>query len=190
MSYSERIHVLGVVGSARRGGNTEILVDEVLRGAEAAGATVEKLLLGKFDIRPCLACDHCRRTGECGQHDDMAPLLEKVKQSQVYVFGTPVYFMGPSGQLKTFIDRWYALGPDGRETILNGRRVILAIPMESTDICMAHHTVGMLSEMTSWGGMERFASIVVPGADKRGQVRDYPRMLELAYRAGFEVLTQ
>ena len=190
MDVNATKRVLGIVGSPRRGGNTEIMVDEVLRGAAEAGASVEKILLGTLDIGACRACDHCRKTGACVQKDDMPTLLEKVRQSDVYVLGTPVYFMGPSAQLKTFIDRWYALGPDGRETVLKGRRVILAVPMEDADVCMAHHTVGMLSEMTSWGGMELFAAVLAPGAHKRGDVRDYPRVLQLAHRAGLECVTE
>jgi multimeric flavodoxin WrbA len=84
--------VLGIVGSPRRGGNTETLVDEVLRGAEEAGALVEKVILSKLDIGPCRACDACQDTGECVQRDDMPALLEQMEHSQVWVLGTPIYW--------------------------------------------------------------------------------------------------
>ena len=184
MNASAGKQVLGIVGSPRRGGNTDILVDEVLRGAKEAGASVEKILLGRMDIGHCRACDHCRKTGACIQQDDMPELLKKMERSEIYVFGTPVYFMGPSAQLKTFIDRWYALGADGRKTMLKGRRVILTIPMENDSICMAHNTMGMLTEVISWGGMELFASVLAPDVEDRGAVRDHPEVLEAAYRAG------
>ncbi|NIN64209.1 MAG: flavodoxin family protein, partial [Anaerolineae bacterium] len=83
--------MLGFVGSPRRGGNTDILVDEVLRGAEEAGALVEKVTLTKLDIAPCRACDTCRKTGQCAQRDDMPALLEKMYHSQAWVLGTPIY---------------------------------------------------------------------------------------------------
>jgi len=67
MTELTRKRVLGIVGSPRRGGNTEILVGAVLRGAEEAGALVEKVLLSKLGISPCLACDACRDTDECVQ---------------------------------------------------------------------------------------------------------------------------
>ena len=70
--------VLGIVGSPRRGGNTEILVDEVLAGAEEAGALAEKVILTRLNIAPCQACDACRDTDECVQQDDMSALLEKM----------------------------------------------------------------------------------------------------------------
>ena len=68
--------VLGVVGSPRRGGNTETLVDEVLRGAEEAGATVEKMILSEMDVEPCMACNACVKNGGCVQEDDMRRLFD------------------------------------------------------------------------------------------------------------------
>jgi multimeric flavodoxin WrbA len=60
---SEKVSVLGVSGSPRRGGNTETLVDEVLRGAAEAGAATEKVVLAQADVSPCRACNACSRTG-------------------------------------------------------------------------------------------------------------------------------
>jgi multimeric flavodoxin WrbA len=80
---ANRKRILRIVGSPRRGGNTETLVNEALRGAEEAGALVEKVILSKPDIAPCRACDVCRKTGQCAQRDDMPALLEKMQRSQV-----------------------------------------------------------------------------------------------------------
>jgi multimeric flavodoxin WrbA len=106
-NQANRKRMLGIVGSPRRGGNTEILVDEVLCGAEEAGALVEKVILSKLNIAPCRACDACRKTGQCAQRDDMPALLKKMERSQVWVLGTPVYWWGPTAQFKAFLDRWY-----------------------------------------------------------------------------------
>ena len=118
--------VLGIVGSPRRGGNTEILVDEVLAGAEADGALTEKVILSKLNIGPCRGCDACGKTGKCVQQDDMHTLLEQMERSQVWVLGTPVYYWGPTAQFKAFVDRWYGAG---KIVTFNGKRVILAIPL-------------------------------------------------------------
>ena len=66
------MHVLGIVGSPRIGGNTEVLIDEVLAGAEEAGASTEKVNLNKMEINPCQACNSCYKTGHCMQKDDMS----------------------------------------------------------------------------------------------------------------------
>ena len=80
-----RVRVLGVVGSPRRQGNTEILVDEVLVGAQAAGAQTEKVILTELKIAPCRGCDTCQTTGKCAQQDDMPGLMDKMTRSQVWV---------------------------------------------------------------------------------------------------------
>ena len=96
--------MLGIVGSPRQGGNTDILVDEILSGAREAGAQVEKIMLGELAIAPCQACYACRKGGGCVQRDDMEDLLAKMKSSSVWVLGTPVYWWGPSAQLKAFVE--------------------------------------------------------------------------------------
>jgi len=187
MSESDRTRVLGIVGSPRRDGNTEILVDQVLRGAEEAGAVVEKVILSELDISPCRACDVCQRTGQCVQQDDMTPLSAKMQDSQVWVLGTPVYWFGPSAQLKTFVDRWYGLDL-GHIVDFAGRRIILTVPMGDPDLDVARHTVGMLTDALNWLKAEVVATVVVPDVLEPGTVREHPDMLEAALRAGREAI--
>lgn len=185
-STDDRVRVLGIVGSPRRGGNTEALVDEVLRGAQEAGAQVEKVILSKLDIGPCRACDACRKTGECVQRDDMLSLLEQMAHSQVWVLGTPVYWWGPSAQLKTFVDRWYG----ARQAVtFGGRKVILAVPLGDTYTGTARHTVGMLRDALDYLSMEHLATVLAPGTSRRGEVREHADVLVAAHRAGYEAVT-
>lgn len=178
--------VLGIVGSPRRGGNTETLVDEVLRGAQEAGAAVEKVILSDLEIAPCEACDACLDTGECVHQDDMTALLEKMRQSEVWVLGTPVYWWGPSAQFKTFLDRWYQVRP--REATFKGRRVILVVSMGDADAGTARHIVGMLTDALAYVEAEFFATVLAPGVNDLGEVRKHPDVLAAAYRAGREAL--
>lgn len=97
--------VLAIAGSPRKGGNSDILCDEFLHGALDAGHSIEKIYLQDNKIGCCYACYGCRETGECVQKDDMKELLEKMKQADVIVLATPVYFYTMSGQMKTMIDR-------------------------------------------------------------------------------------
>jgi multimeric flavodoxin WrbA len=183
----EHIRVLGIVGSPRRAGNTEILVDEVLSGAAERDAVVEKIILSELDIAPCQGCDACYEIGDCVQQDDMQVLFEKMKHSQVWVLGTPVYYMGPTAQFKTFLDRWY--GADhGGIVPFRGKRAILAIPLEDKKRTSTRHIIGMFKGAFDWLKMELFATIVAPGADKPGDVRKYPDILRNARVAGQEVI--
>lgn len=180
-------HVLGVVGSPRRGGNTEILVDEVLSGAAEAGALIEKIILSELTIGPCQGCDACYKIGDCVQQDDMQILFEKMERSQVWVLGTPVYYMGPTAQFKTFLDRWYGADHGGIVTF-KGKQAILAIPLENEKQTSARHTTGMFEGTLDWLKMELFATVVAPGADKPGDVRKYPDILNNARVAGKDVV--
>lgn len=177
--------VLGIVGSPRRKGNTEILVDEVLRGAKEAGATVEKVLLSDLDIAPCDACDACADTGECITVDAMGDLFPEMWQSQVWVLGTPVYWWGPSAQFKTFVDRWYAKihRPDDK-ALFKDRLVILVVPMGDEDPATPRNVVGMMTDALRYLRADLIATVLAMGAGDPGEVRKFPEVLASAYDAG------
>jgi len=180
---TKHTQVLGIVGSPRRGGNTEILVDEILKSAEQAGAQIAKVMLSKLDIKPCRACNVCTRIGKCVQKDDMPALLEQMQDSQVWVLGTPVYWWGPTAQFKAFLDRWYGAR---RIVKFSGRRVILAIPLGDTNTRTARHTVGMLTDSLNYLNAEIFATVLAPGVTDKGDVREHRDVLQVARRAGRE----
>ncbi len=185
MSLSRPVRVFGVVGSPRRGGNTESLVDEVLRGSRDAGAEVEKVRLSDLAIAPCDACDACRDSGECVLGDDMPALLDKLAASQVWVLGTPVYWWGPSAQFKLFLDRWYARAHrDEDKVMFRGRRVIAAIPFGDTDPATARHVQGMLKDALEYVGAELYATVLAPGVNEPQDILTKPEILAAAHRAG------
>jgi multimeric flavodoxin WrbA len=182
---ANRKQALGIVGSPRRGGNTEILVNKVLRGAEEAGAHVKRVILSELDIAPCQACDHCMSTGECAQRDDMPVLLEQMQRSQIWVLGTPVYWSGPTAQFKAFLDRWYS----ARRIKFEGQRAILVIPMGEPDASYADCAVQTVRTALAYLKVELFATILAPNVWGLGEVREYPDVIEAAYRAGQKVVT-
>lgn len=103
--------ILAIVSSPRKNGNTELLVDEFVKGACEAGHEAEKLCLREKKIAPCLACEACLRNGgTCVQKDDMAQVLQKLIDADVIVLSTPVYYYSISAQMKIMIDRCLAGG--------------------------------------------------------------------------------
>jgi multimeric flavodoxin WrbA len=179
--------VLGIVGSPRRGGNTEVLVDEVLAGAREAGALTDKVLLYELAIAPCRACNACEKTGKCVQRDDMQTLLEQMERYQVWVLGTPVYYWGPTAQFKAFVDRWYRTEHQVTPKTIEfkDKRAILAIPLGGT-AHDARHTVGMIQDALAYKRIELLATMVASGVEERGAVRDHADVLAQARRAGRE----
>jgi multimeric flavodoxin WrbA len=182
--------VLAIVGSPRKGGNTDILIGEILKGAKDAGAEVEKVMISDFKIAPCKACAACRKAGVCIQKDDWPDLLEKMEASGVWVLGTPVYWWGPTAQLKAFVDRWYsrAAAPWQKHTFA-GRRVVLAVPMGDTDPETGRHVVGMFQDALDYIGADLFAAVLAPGAYDKGDIKSNTEVLEQARRTGADAVT-
>jgi multimeric flavodoxin WrbA len=107
--------VVGISGSPRAGGNTEILVAEALDGARAKGAEVELIALSGKDIRGCVAHPSCGKDGKCLIDDDMQPIYAKLMAADAIIIGTPVYFGGMTSQTKAFLDRTYLLSKMGKK---------------------------------------------------------------------------
>ena len=97
--------VLVVSTSLRGNSNSEILAKECERGAKDAGHEVEFVSLRGKDIRFCIGCMTCQKTGHCVLKDDVAEIMEKVKESEVIIFATPIYYYEMCGQMKTLLDR-------------------------------------------------------------------------------------
>lgn len=131
--------VLAIVGSPRKGGNTDILVDYVIRGAEEAGAEVEKIYLHELNVAFCEGCSKCadrKNYHGCALKDDMIGVHEALKWCDAFVVGTPIFFFGPSAQTKLFLDRLYALinsDVNGDKHALRGKRMAVAIAYGGTD---------------------------------------------------------
>jgi multimeric flavodoxin WrbA len=103
------LKILGIVGSARKGGNTEIMVREALDAARQAGAETELFLVADKSIAGCDGCEVCYKSGICKIKDDMVPIYELLKEADGIIFGTPVYYGDFSSQAKAVIDRAHAL---------------------------------------------------------------------------------
>lgn len=97
--------VLILSGSPRRGGNSDLLCDEFLRGAQESGHEVEKIFIRGRKIAPCNACYACKGSGQCAIKDDMAEILDKMQAADVIVMASPVYFYSIDAQMKAVIDR-------------------------------------------------------------------------------------
>lgn len=97
--------VLVLSASFRKHGNSDILCDQFIKGAQEAGNEVEKIYLNDKNINYCRGCGVCNTTHKCIQKDDMAEILDKMVNADVIVMATPVYFYAMNGQMKTLIDR-------------------------------------------------------------------------------------
>jgi multimeric flavodoxin WrbA len=171
--------VLGLVGSPRKGGNTDLLVSAVLEGAEKKFAS-EKVHLYGVDIAPCVDCRACKKGKlECVLKDGMKELYSKLEEADVIVFGTPLYWYGPSGKMKLLIDR---LRPYIESKKLKGKRAVLVVPSEEgADAC--NHIVGMFNMSFKYLEMD-IVGVLLPKASEKGEVKSEPHVLEEAVLLG------
>lgn len=176
-----RGRVLGVVGSPRVGGNTDRMVDEVLKGAAGEGAEYKKIYLSKLTIAPCRACEGCKTRGRCIVEDDMQAVLDDLKAYDIWVLGTPVYFWGPTAWFKAMLDRFYGAG---KVIDFSKKAAIVVVPMEDTNLATARHTVGMIADSLAYLKTELLASIVAPGVLNKGEIDSHQEILAEARRAG------
>jgi len=113
------VKILGICGSPIKGGNTEVYLDEGLKGCESvSGVTAEKVILAKKDIKPCIHCNWCVSKQEegkyCGLKDDMQEIYPKLVECDGLLVATPVYIGRLSGQLSCFFDRMRCIGHGNR----------------------------------------------------------------------------
>jgi multimeric flavodoxin WrbA len=101
--------VLGIYGSPRKSGNSDILLDRALEGAGSAGGEVLRIYVRDMDFSGCTECGGCDKTGECTVVDDMQNAYGLLLESRIVILASPVFFLGLSAQVKAFIDRSQAL---------------------------------------------------------------------------------
>lgn len=172
--------ILALIGSPRKQGNTDILVDEILRGAEMKGYSAEKLYLYDYDILPCLDCRGCKR-GDfiCVLKDDMREIYEKLQNADIIIFGTPVYWYGPTGKMKLLIDRLRPFIANGG---LKGKRGIVVAPSEEGSSC-GGPLMKMFYMSFDYLGM-RSAGSIMARAYERGEIAENPDEMKGAYDLG------
>jgi multimeric flavodoxin WrbA len=101
--------VLGIAGSPRRGGNSDILLQQAMLGAGRQGAKTKIVLLSELNIAPCRHGDKCLPTGRCAMEDDMQWLYHELRELDCLILASPIFFMGLPAQTKAMIDRCQAL---------------------------------------------------------------------------------
>jgi len=176
--------ILAVVGSPRRNGNTHILVSKIAEGAAANSGIVEELLLGELSITECDGCHACWKGRDCSKNDDMQDLYPKISASDIVIFGTPVYWYGPTALMKAFIDRFvYFNCPENRKKI-KGISAVIAIPFEEDDPGTAAGVVEFFQKSLAYLEMKLLGQIIVPGVGEKGAVHRKPEYLQQAYDLG------
>ena len=189
--------VLGILGSPRRGGNTEILLDEALKGANSAGAGIEKLSLADMEFKGCTECGGCCQTGECILMDDLAPVYEKVRNADVLILASPIFFAGVTAQLKAMIDRFQAewvakyvlkkrkAKSEKRKTSKSGAFICVGGHKDKKFYEPARATIDIFFKTLDIGFSEE---LFFGGVEKAGGIRTQKGALDEVYKLGQRIV--
>ena len=175
--------VLILSGSPRKGGNSDLLCDEFMRGAKEAGNEVEKIRVAEKKVAPCSACYYCRKhDGACIHKDDMAEILQKMIDADVLVLASPVYFYSIDAQLKAVIDRTVA-----RWLEVKNKEFYYIATMADSNTSSANKTLACFRGYADCveGAVEK-GVIIGSGVYEPGAVKNTPAM-QKAYEMGKNV---
>lgn len=167
-------HIVVIVGSPRKGGNTDLLADALIAGALAVGNTVDKISVAEEHIAGCLGCNACRRDGKnhCVQRDDMDDVYARMAKADVLVFATPVYFYGVSSQLKCLIDR---LHNPIRNTFQVKKLALLSVCADT--LPTVFDSIKTMYALTlSYFSLEDGGMVCVHGVEARGAIGGNPAL--------------
>jgi len=183
------MNVLGIMGSPRIGGNSDVLLNRALEGAREAGARVQKIVLARKHVAGCRDCKKCNKTGICVLKDDMAGIQERILEADAVLHSVPVYFWAMTSQMKAYLDRWCVFFDaewkwhKAYHPKMRGKRIGLLTVCGDPNPRTADpivHSFRMTAEMT---GMRWLGSVMASASDK-GEIKGNEIALQEAFALG------
>jgi len=190
------LKVLGIAGSPRYGSNTDILLGEVLKGAESKGAETKTIHVTSLNIMPCQNCDACLRSGQCPFQDDMQTVYKELEQADRVVLAAPLHFMGLPSQTKALIDRAQALW--ARKDILKipplgdtrERRGLFVSVGGRSGEHLFEPALATVKAFFASLDIKYAGTVAFQGVEGRAIVLDHPEMKQAAFEAGQKLVDE
>ena len=187
--------IFAVNSSMRKGGNTDVIIDEVLRACADSGCSVEKLCLGDLSIKPCTGCRACRKGDVktiCTVKDDMTAMLyDKLYAMDGLILGFPIYTARENAIMANFMDRWDCLSnPELSRKMPAGKKALVVATWMWPNPSAYDNVVEQMVILLRLHGVETADVLTLSGTrgkrHGRGVVKNHPRILETVYSAGAE----
>lgn len=173
--------VLIISTSLRTNSNSDILARECEKGARDAGLDAEYISLKGKDIKYCIGCLSCQKTNKCVLKDDVADIMAKVKEAEVIVYATPIYYYEMSGQMKTLLDRLNPL----YSSDYNFRDIyLIATAADDGDTTFDKAYSGLQGWVDCFEKATLKGKLVAGGVDEAGSVNDFVDIKNKAYKLG------
>lgn len=179
----EKLNILLLNGSPRKGGNTDIVLSLLTKALRHDGHQVDRHELAQLHIKGCIGCGHCDTQSTCIFDDDMTGLYEQIIQADCIVIGSPIYFYTVTAQTKAFIDRcqvlwcrkylrneiqtsqrnrkgyFVSIAATKGEKLFTGAQLTLKYAFDAMDVCYA-------------------GDLLIKGVDAKGAIKNHPAQLE------------
>ena len=189
--------IIAFLGSPREGGNTELILNETIRGIEesVSGSIVQVFNLNLMNISPCQNCGGCDETGVCVYEDDMTQIYDAIRSADRIILASPIFFFALSAQVKVMIDRcqafWcekYLLKKPIPEGLYKRKGLLLLVGGQKKEIGI---------QCAEASAKAFFRTVSVPehktlsymSIDSKGAILDHPTALKEAYEAGKALIT-
>lgn len=166
-----------IISSSMRKGNSDKLCDQFEMGAKQAGNIVTRINIRQIKLNFCLACRDCYNIGDCVQKDSMNGLYRAIKDADILVFASPIYFGEMSGSLKTFFDRMYPL-----YTSISGKKVYIIASCYTNDKEYVNDSINGIKRCLDDFGLDLVDVIYGENTDEINDVT--AKQLKIAYNIG------
>ena len=182
------MQVIGIMGSPRIKGNTDLLLDKALAGAKSKGAEVEKIIVDKLKIAPCREYYGCLRDGNCVINDDMNDIYPKLSAADRVIIASPMFFYSVSAQVKALIDRsqalWakkYVLKQNSHDSTRKGAFIAVGATRGKQ---LFDGSILVIKYFFSAIDVKYSDELLIRGVDKKGEIKDHPTVLADAFELG------
>ena len=184
------VKVLAFMGSPRKKGNVDTILDEIIKGVNDNNVEVKKYYLNDMNIKGCQGCLYCRKVPTCAFKDDMIDIYKDIKSAEYIIIGSPVYICRVSAQTKLLLDRLYPLTEinKSKHTPRFGQKKLIMVYTQAAPVSFlfkkyfkytSKHLKGM--------GLNHYKTIVATKAFERNSTKKNFKVLRKAYKLGMKI---
>lgn len=184
------IKIVAFVGSPRKNGNVDTIIQKILDGATNTKTTIKKFYLNDMNIKGCQGCLYCRNVHDCAVKDDMQTVYDELKGADYVIIGSPVYICQVSAQTKLLLDRFYPLTDinKGRHIPRFGKKKLIMVYTQAAPFTFffkkyfrytAKHLKGM--------GLIHHKTLIATKAFERNSTKSNKKILDRAYNLGLQI---
>ncbi|AWH77880.1 flavodoxin family protein [Clostridioides difficile] len=184
------VKVLAFMGSPRKKGNVDTILDEIIKGVNDNNVEVKKYYLNDMNIKGCQGCLYCRKVPTCAFKDDMIDIYKDIKSAEYIIIGSPVYICQVSAQTKLLLDRLYPLTEinKSKHTPRFGQKKLIMVYTQAAPVSFlfkkyfkytSKHLKGM--------GLNHYKTIVATKAFERNSTKKNFKVLRKAYKLGMKI---